>query len=108
MEYANVRRAIRCGGGRSIRPLLRNALRNAAQRRTQIDRPQLQRLAKHTLARSTRAPISWRPSTTATPRKSHARALHARANFLARARSAQTCNLRAAATAVGRLDYTIV
>eukprot|EP00974_Lingulodinium_polyedra_P095328 9237276-Lingulodinium_polyedra.AAC.1 len=45
---------------------------------------------------------SNRPSAVTTTRKSHARALHANANFLARAWSMQTRGSRAAATANGR------
>eukprot|EP00974_Lingulodinium_polyedra_P044161 4237196-Lingulodinium_polyedra.AAC.1 len=47
-----------------------------------------------------------RPSATATTLKSHARALHA-APELARAWRAQTCDLRAAAAADGRLNRII-
>eukprot|EP00974_Lingulodinium_polyedra_P062934 6075597-Lingulodinium_polyedra.AAC.1 len=51
------------------------------------------------------------PSAAATTCKSHARALHARACFLARARAhggAQTCDLQTAATTDGRFDRIVV
>eukprot|EP00974_Lingulodinium_polyedra_P022531 2174470-Lingulodinium_polyedra.AAC.1 len=51
---------------------------------------------------------SNRPFAVATTRKTHARALPTRARKLARARSAQPCDLRAAATVNGRFDHNVV
>eukprot|EP00974_Lingulodinium_polyedra_P094729 9181478-Lingulodinium_polyedra.AAC.1 len=50
---------------------------------------------------------SNRPTAAVTARKSHARALHARAGFLARARSVRTCGLLVATAANGRIDRVV-
>eukprot|EP00974_Lingulodinium_polyedra_P032034 3084720-Lingulodinium_polyedra.AAC.2 len=51
--------------------------------------------------------LSNRPFATATTRKSHTRALHARTNFLARAWNTRVCDSRTAAATDGRLNRII-